>query len=166
MRLNGELREHLRPAQTPRLPQMEFAFRANVSPRYLGSVELGRAAPSRGLVPPGEELTCRCGRGTFGFWPPGLHPAGDRARGSSFEAVRAAIESTLEAHSPPPAFAINRQWEIVASNAAFELYEAVAPELPDCRSMSCVSACTRGAGVAILNLREWSNICSDGCGGR
>ena len=135
MRLNGEgFGDHLRLwRKRRRLPQMELAFRANVSPRHLGFVELGRAAPSRGLVLRlAEELDLPLRERNIWLVAAGFAPSfGDRAlEDPSFEAVRSAIESTLEAHKPFPAFAINRHWEIVASNAALpELYEAVAPEL-------------------------------------
>lgn len=163
MRLNGEsFGDHLRLwRKRRRLPQMELAFRANVSPRHLGFVELGRAAPSRGLVLRlAEELDLPLRERNIWLVAAGFAPSfGDRAlEDPSFEAVRSAIASTLEAHKPFPAFAINRHWEIVASNAALpELYEAVAPELL-ARPVNVLrlSLHPKGLAPAILNLREWS----------
>jgi transcriptional regulator with XRE-family HTH domain len=163
MRLNGEgFGDHLRLwRKRRRLPQMELAFRANVSPRHLGFVELGRAAPSRGLVLRlAEELDLPLRERNIWLVAAGFAPSfGDRALADpSYEAVRSAIDSTLEAHKPFPAFAIDRHWDIVASNAALpELYEAVAPELL-ARPVNVLrlSLHPRGLAPSILNLREWS----------
>jgi transcriptional regulator with XRE-family HTH domain len=153
--------DHLRSwRKRRRLTQMELAFRANVSARHLGFVEVGRASPSRALVLRlAEELDLPLRQRNIWLVASGFAPRfGDGSLDDPpFEAVRSAIASTLEAHKPFPAFAIDRHWDIVASNAALpELYEGVAPEL--LRSpVNVLRLSLHPSGLAprILNLDEW-----------
>ena len=49
---------------------------------------------------------------------------------AELENARQAIEQILEAHKPYPAFALDRHWNVVASNSALpQLYEGCSPEL-------------------------------------
>ena len=44
----------------------------------------------------------------------------------AFPKIQGAIESVLRAHSPLPAFAVDRHWNVVLSNAALpQLYEGL-----------------------------------------
>jgi transcriptional regulator with XRE-family HTH domain len=154
--------EHLRSWRTRRhLTQMQLAFRANVSARHLGFVETGRAAPSRALVLRlSEELDVPLRQRNTWLMAAGFAPIyGDRSMDDpSFEAVRFAIDVTLEAHKPFPAFAIDRQWNVVASNRALpELYIGVAPELlqPPVNVLR-LSLHPSGLAPRILNLPQWS----------
>lgn len=154
--------EHLRSWRTRRhLTQMQLAFRANVSARHLGFVETGRAAPSRALVLRlSEELDVPLRQRNTWLMAAGFAPVyGDRPIDDpSFEAVRFAIDVTLEAHKPFPAFAIDRHWNVVASNRALpELYVGVAPELLQ-PPVNVLRLSLHPAGLAprILNLRQWS----------
>src|SRR5262249_58421320 len=48
----------------------------------------------------------------------------------ALSAARAAVDLVLERQKPYPAFALDRHWQVVASNAALpQLYDGVAPEL-------------------------------------
>ena len=71
--------------------------------------------------------------------------------------ARAAIDVVLEAQKPFPAFALDRHWNVAASNSALqELYEGVAPELmrPPVNAMR-LSLHPRGVAPRIENLAEW-----------
>ena len=68
-----------------------------------------------------------------------------------------AISLTLEAHKPYPAFALDRQWRIVASNGALpEMFAGVAEELlvPPRNAMR-ISLHPRGLAPRIANLAQW-----------
>src|SRR5581483_7599013 len=72
-------------------------------------------------------------------------------------AARAAIEMLLEGHKPYPAFALDRHWQVVASNGALlQLYEGVAPHLlaPPVNVMR-LSLSPDGLAPRIVNLAEW-----------
>jgi hypothetical protein len=72
-------------------------------------------------------------------------------------AARAAIDLVLDRQKPYPAFALDRHWHIVASNAALpELYDGVDPELlqPPVNVMR-LSLHPRGVAPRIANLAEW-----------
>lgn len=145
-----------------RLSQLELALRSDVSARHLGFVEVGRAAPSRALVLRlAEELDVPLRERNVWLVAAGFAPTfSGRSYGDpSLDAVRAAIAATLEAHKPFPAFAIDRQWNVIASNAALpELYEEVAPELlePPVNVLR-LTLHPRGLASCIVNLREWAD---------
>lgn len=145
-----------------RLSQLDLSLRVDVSARHLGFVELGRAAPSRGLVLRlAEELDIPLRERNVwlvaaGF-APGFHetPLHD----ASLKPLMSAIGHTIEAHKPFPAFAIDRQWNVVASNAALqELYEDVSAELlqPPVNVMR-LSLHPEGLAPRILNLDAWAD---------
>ena len=76
----------------------------------------------------------------------------------SLKVVISAIEATIEAHKPFPAFAIDRQWNVVASNAALpELYEGVRGDLlqPPVNVMR-LTLHPEGLAPRILNLDVWA----------
>lgn len=145
-----------------RLSQLDLALRADVSQRHLGFVELGRANPSRGLVLRlAEELDIPLRERNVwlvaaGFAPLFLEtPLHDVA----LKPLMAAIGHTIEAHKPFPAFAIDRQWNVVASNAALqELYEGVRADLlqPPVNVMR-LSLHPAGLAPRILNLNAWAD---------
>jgi transcriptional regulator with XRE-family HTH domain len=142
-----------------RLTQMELSFRANVSTRHLGFVEIGRAAPSRSLVLRlSEVLELPLRERNALMKAAGFAPIFSTASfdDDAFAAVRTAIAATLEAHKPFPAFAIDRLWNIVASNAAIpELYEGIAPELL-APPVNVFRLHPRGLAPRIVNLAEWA----------
>jgi hypothetical protein len=70
---------------------------------------------------------------------------------------RAAIELVLAGHKPYPAFALDRHWNIVASNGALpQIFEHVDPALLQAPINALrVSLHPRGIAPRILNLAEW-----------
>jgi len=145
-----------------RLSQLDLALRVNVSVRHLGFVELGRAAPSRGLLLRlAEELDIPLREQNVWLVAAGFAPVFREAplRDASFQPLLSAIERTIEAHKPFPAFAIDRQWNVVASNAALqELYEGVSAKLlePPVNVMR-LSLSPDGLAPRILNLDAWAD---------
>ena len=116
--------ERLRTWRTARrYSQLALALEAGVSQRHLSFLESGRAGPSRDMVmllaqvlqlplrERNEWLT------TAGFAP----CFAERALGEAeMAAVRQALELTLQHHDPYPALVVNRRWEVVMHNLAFE----------------------------------------------
>lgn len=112
--------EHLRHwRQHRRLSQLDLASEADISTRHLSFVETGRSVPSREMVlrlserldiPLRERNTLLTAAGYAPMYreraldDPALAPA------------RQAVELILESHEPFPALAIDRHWNLVASN--------------------------------------------------
>jgi hypothetical protein len=75
----------------------------------------------------------------------------------ALQPARAAIDAVLESHKPYPCFALDRYWNVVASNSALqELYEGVTEELlkPPVNAMR-LSLHPRGVAPRVENLSEW-----------
>ena len=146
--------------QRRRLSQLDLACDAGISTRHLSFVETGRAQPSRDMllhlseqldVPVRERNVLLVAAGYAPIFPerPLEHPA--------LAAARAAVDLVLERQKPYPAFALDRHWRVVASNAALpQLYDGVAPELmkPPVNAMR-LSLHPRGLAPRIANLGEW-----------
>jgi transcriptional regulator with XRE-family HTH domain len=146
--------------QRRRLSQLNLAGDAEISARHLSFLETGRSQPSREMILRlAEQLEIPIRERNVllvaaGFAPifqerslndPALAPASD------------AITLTLEAHKPYPAFALDRQWRVVASNGALpELFEGVTDELlaPPMNALR-ISLHPRGLAPRIANLAEW-----------
>ncbi|RZS74126.1 transcriptional regulator with XRE-family HTH domain [Phyllobacterium myrsinacearum] len=145
-----------------RLSQLALALRVNVSVRHLGFVELGRAAPSRGLLLRlAEELDIPLRERNVWLVAAGFAPVFHETplHDASIQPLLSAIGSTIEAHKPFPAFAIDRQWNVVMSNAALqELYEGVSAELLE-PPVNVMRLSLRPDGLAprILNLDDWTD---------
>jgi transcriptional regulator with XRE-family HTH domain len=119
--------------QRRRMSQMELALEAGVSTRHLSFVETGRSRPSAEMVlhladrldvPLRErnELLLAAG-----FAP--QYSARD-FDDPALREVRDAVSRVLAAHEPYPAIAVDRYWNLVASNEALGPFlEGVAPEL-------------------------------------
>jgi transcriptional regulator with XRE-family HTH domain len=145
--------------QRRRLSQLDLACDAGISTRHLSFVETGRAQPSRDMllhlseqldVPVRERNVLLVAAGYAPIFPerPLEHPA--------LAAARAAVDLVLERQKPYPAFALDRHWRVVASNAALpQLYDGVAPELmkPPVNAMR-LSLHPRGLAPRIANLGE------------
>ena len=75
----------------------------------------------------------------------------------ALDAVRRAIDVVLEAQKPYPAFALDRHWNMAASNGALPaLYAGVKPELlaPPVNALR-LSLHPEGLAPKIANLGEW-----------
>ena len=146
--------------QRRRLSQLALAHEAEISARHLSFLETGRASPSREMllhlaeqlgVPPRERNVWLVTAGYAPIFPeralndPALAPA------------RVAIELVLEGHKPYPAYALDRHWNIVASNGALpQVFEDVDPELLQAPINALrVSLHPRGLAPRILNLAQW-----------
>ena len=155
--VGGLLREW---RQRRRLSQLDLACDAGISTRHLSFVETGRAHPSRDMllhlseqldVPVRERNVLLVAAGYAPIFPE--RPLADPA----MAAARAAIDLVLERQKPYPAFALDRHWTIVASNAALpELYDNVAADLlaSPVNAMR-LSLHPQGLAPQIVNLAEW-----------
>ena len=152
---------HLRDwRQRRRLSQLDLAYEANISPRHLSFVETGRSMPSREMIlrladqlqiPMRERNVLLV---AAGYAPIFVERSLDDPK---LESMRRAIDLVIEGHKPFPAFAINRHWEIVSSNAALpQLYEGVAEHLlaQPVNAMR-ISLHPDGLAPRIVNLDEW-----------
>src|SRR5262249_30735910 len=142
-----------------RLTQLDLALEAEISPRHLSFVETGRSQPSREMllhlagelrVPLRERNALLV---SAGFAPLFTARSLDDA---ALAAARRAVDVVLEAQKPFPAFALDRYWNVVASNSALQqLYEGVAPELmkPPVNALR-LSLHPQGVAPRIENLAE------------
>jgi len=143
-----------------RLTQLDLALEADISPRHLSFVETGRAQPSREmLLHLSEELDIPLRERNTLLVAGGFAPMyrEQRLDEPALAAARVAIDRVLTAQRPFPAFALDRQWNIAASNgAAPQLYEGVAEELlkPPVNALR-LSLHPRGLAPRIANLAEW-----------
>src|SRR6202050_576157 len=146
--------------QRRRLSQLDLAGDAEISTRHLSFLETGRAQPSRDMVLLlSEQLDVPIRERNVLLVAAGFAPVfPERALDDpALAAARAAIDLVLERQKPYPAFALDRHWRIVASNAALpELYDGVAPDLlqPPVNAMR-LSLHPRGLAPRIANLAEW-----------
>lgn len=146
--------------QRRRMTQLDLALEAEISPRHLSFVETGRSLPSREmLLHLAEELDIPLRERNLLLVSGGFAPI-FRERSledAELQAARAAIDLVLEAQKPFPAFALDRHWQVVASNGALpELYAGVAPELAG-PPVNVLRLSLHPAGLAprIANLAEW-----------
>src|SRR5262245_61097263 len=146
--------------QRRRLTQMDLALEADISPRHLSFVETGRSVPSREmLLHLSEELEIPLRERNALLVAAGFAPMYRERRldDAALGRARKAIDVVLEAQKPYPAFALDRHWNVVASNSALqELYEGCAPELmtPPVNAMR-LSLHPQGVAPRIVNLAEW-----------
>jgi transcriptional regulator with XRE-family HTH domain len=119
--------------QRRRMSQMELALEAGVSTRHLSFVETGRSRPSAEMVMHlAERLDVPLRERNELLLAAGFAP---QYSSRSFEdptlhEVRDAVSRVLAAHEPYPAIAVDRYWNLVASNEALSPFLAgVAPEL-------------------------------------
>lgn len=146
--------------QRRRLTQMDLALDAAISPRHLSFVETGRAQPSREmLLHLAEELDVPLRERNRLLTAAGFAPM-FRERpldDAALAAAREAIDVILAAQKPWPAFAVDRHWNIVATNHAMpQLYEGIAAELlaPPMNALR-LALHPRGLAPRIENLSEW-----------
>jgi transcriptional regulator with XRE-family HTH domain len=143
-----------------RMSQLDLACEAEISTRHLSFVETGRSTPSREMIlhlaeqldiPMRERNVLLVAGGYAPLFP-------ERALAApELKAAREAIELLLEGQKPYPAFALDRHWNIVASNNALpELFDAIDPTLltPPVNAMR-LSLHPNGLAPRILNLAEW-----------
>jgi transcriptional regulator with XRE-family HTH domain len=153
--------EHLRAwRQRRRKSQLDLACQADISTRHLSFMETGRALPSREmLLHLAEELEIPMRERNVLLVSAGYAPMFPERRldDPALKAARVAIDLLLEAQKPYPAFAVDRYWNVVASNRALQvLYEGVAGHLlkPPVNGMR-LTLHPEGMASKIANFAEW-----------
>lgn len=146
--------------QRRRMSQLDLACEAEVSTRHLSFVETGRSVPSREMVlhlaermeiPLRERNTLLVAAGYAPVYPE--KPLADPA----YSAARKAIDRILEGHEPYPALAIDRHWNLVASNSAvMRLLVGVSAELLQ-PPLNVLRLSLHPSGIAprIANFLQW-----------
>jgi transcriptional regulator with XRE-family HTH domain len=146
--------------QRRRLSQLDLALEAGVSTRHLSFVETGRARPSpEMLLHLAERLEVPLRDRNQLLLAAGYAPQYDSRSLDHPELapIRDALGHVLSGHEPYPALAVDRGWNLVASNGALgPLLEGVAPELLQ-PPVNCMRLALHPEGLAprILNLAEW-----------
>jgi transcriptional regulator with XRE-family HTH domain len=143
-----------------RMSQLALACEAEISSRHLSFLETGRSRPSREMIlhlaeqleiPMRERNVLLVAAGYAPMFP-------ERSLDDpSLNAARHAIDLVLEGQKPYPAFAIDRHWNVIASNGAIpELYEGAAAHLlePPINGLR-LSLHPQGLAPRIANLSEW-----------
>jgi transcriptional regulator with XRE-family HTH domain len=153
--------DHLREwRKRRRMSQLDLACEAEISSRHLSFVETGRSSPSREMilrlaeqleVPMRERNVLLVAAGYAPVFPERGFDAPELA------AARQAVEIILEGLKPFPAFALDRHWNVMATNGALpQLFEGVAPELMAAPINAMrITLHPRGLAPRIVNLAEW-----------
>ncbi|WP_328808643.1 helix-turn-helix domain-containing protein [Nonomuraea montanisoli] len=155
--IGGELK---RWRHTRRVSQLELATLAGTTQRHLSFIESGRSLPGRAIVIRLAEslrLTLRERNDLLtaaGYAPVFAESGFDEA---ALRPVRAALEQILDGHMPYPALVIGPYGEVVAANAAIEVFtEDAAPELLEPPlNMLRLMLHPHGMGHRVRNLPEW-----------
>lgn len=143
-----------------RLSQLELALDAGVSTRHLSFVETGRSRPSPEMVLHlAESLQVPLRERNQLLLAAGYAPrfAEHGLEDPELAPVRDALGHVLAGHEPYPAFAIDRHWNMVASNSALgPLLEGVPDELL-VPPVNCIRVALHPRGLAprIINQGEW-----------
>jgi transcriptional regulator with XRE-family HTH domain len=143
-----------------RLSQMELALEAGVSTRHLSFVETGRSQPSPEMVLTlAEQLEVPLRERNQLLLAAGYAPryADHALDDPELTSVRDAVGHVLTGHEPYPAFAVDRWWTMLASNAALgPLLEGVSDDLLT-PPVNCIRVALHPDGLAprIVNLSEW-----------
>ncbi|MFZ0385218.1 MAG: helix-turn-helix domain-containing protein, partial [Solirubrobacteraceae bacterium] len=139
---------------------MELALEAGVSTRHLSFVETGRSQPSPEMVLTlAEQLEVPLRERNQLLLAAGYAPryADHALDDPALSSVRDAVGHVLAGHEPYPAFAVDRCWNMLASNSALgPLLEGVSDELL-VPPVNCIRVALHPDGLAprILNLSEW-----------
>jgi transcriptional regulator with XRE-family HTH domain len=146
--------------QRRRLSQLDLALEAGVSTRHLSFVETGRSKPSADMVLHlAERLEVPLRERNRLLLAAGYAPEFE-ARSlddPDLAAIRDALGHVLAGHEPYPAIAVDRGWNLVASNGALgPLLEGAADELLQ-PPVNCIRLSLHPDGIAprIINLGEW-----------
>jgi transcriptional regulator with XRE-family HTH domain len=129
MQVNFGHRLRMRRTQTG-LSQMALALRSEVSTRHLSWLETGRAQPSRAMVLRlAEQLDLPLRERNVWLTTAGFAPL-YRETPLDSAPMHALIQQLLDAHEPSPALAVDRHWNLVASNRLVPaLLQQVVPAL-------------------------------------
>jgi transcriptional regulator with XRE-family HTH domain len=139
---------------------MDLAMEAEISTRHLSFLETGRSRPSREMIlklavhlriPLREQNILLHSAGFASMYPERSIDEPD------FERARRTIELLLKAHEPFPALAVDRHWNLVASNAALVPFMEGAAEwlLQPPVNVIRLSLHPQGVASRIVNYTEW-----------
>jgi transcriptional regulator with XRE-family HTH domain len=148
--------------QRRRLSQLDLALEAGISTRHLSFVETGRSKPSADMVLHlAEQLEVPLRDRNALLLAAGYAPRyGSRSLDDPDMAhIRDALGRVLDGHEPFPALAVDRYWNLVASNAALGvLLDGVADELlePPANALR-IALHPRGMAPRVLNFAAWRN---------
>lgn len=152
--------EHLRRWRSARrLTQMSLAALADVSARHLSCVETGRAEPSRKLVLCLAQCLDVPIRERNAWLAAAGYAAMYRERGldhADMAVALHAIQTLLTSHEPFPAIALDRHWNIVATNRATAVVLAGAQAAAPLVGANVIRLCHGPGGVsaAIANRAQ------------
>lgn len=142
------------------MSQLDLALEADISTRHLSFMETGRATPSREMVLRlAEQLDIPLRERNALLVSAGYAPVFPERRldDPKLEPARKAMELVLSGHEPYPAVALDRHWNMVASNKAVApLLAGVDPALltPPVNVLR-LSLHPQGVAPRIVNYREW-----------
>jgi transcriptional regulator with XRE-family HTH domain len=142
------------------LSQLDLALDAGISARHLSFVETGRSNPSSELLLKlAEQLQMPLRDRNRLLLAAGYAPRYQQREldAPEMKPVRDAIGHVLAGHEPYPALAVDRRWNLVASNAALGLLlEGVSEELLQ-PPVNCMRLALHPQGLAprIRNLAQW-----------
>jgi transcriptional regulator with XRE-family HTH domain len=143
-----------------RLSQLDLASGAEISTRHLSFVESGRSQPSRDMILRlTEYLDVPLRERNAVLVAAGFAPAfKERSLADpALATARATIDLLLQGLEPYPALAVDRHWQLVASNqATLRLLAGVSPELLQ-PPVNVLRLSLHPAGLAprIRNLPQW-----------
>ena len=146
--------------QRRRMSQMELALEAGVSTRHLSFVETGRSRPSAEMVLHlAERLDVPLRERNELLLAAGFAPqySARDFDDPALREIREAVSRVLAAHEPYPAIAVDRYWNLVASNEALGPFlEGVAEELlvPPVNTIR-LALHPNGVASRIVNLGEY-----------
>jgi transcriptional regulator with XRE-family HTH domain len=146
--------------QRRRMSQMELALEAGVSTRHLSFVETGRSRPSAEMVLHlADRLEVPLRERNELLLAAGFAPqyAARDFEDPALREVRDAVSRVLAAHEPYPAIAVDRYWNLIASNESIgPILEDVADELlvPPVNTIR-LALHPEGVAPRILNLGEY-----------
>jgi transcriptional regulator with XRE-family HTH domain len=141
-----------------RMTQADLAYAADSSTRHLSCLETGKALPSREMIARlAEYLEIPLRDQNALLLAAGFAPAFPERSLAALDAAKAAIEAILQAHKPYPAFAVDRHWNIVASNSALpQLYEGCSADLMRAPVNAVrLTLHPAGLGQRIVNYAAW-----------
>ncbi len=146
--------------QRRRLSQLDLALDASISTRHLSYVETGRATPSRAMVlhlAEQLEVPLRERNSLLtaaGYAPLYLERTLDHP---ALQAAHDAVQLVLHAHSPNPALAVDRHWNMLSHNRpVLLLLDGIAPEmLQQPINVLRLSLHPQGLAPKIVNLAAW-----------
>ena len=143
-----------------RMSQLDLSCEAEISARHLSFLETGRSLPSRDMllrladqleIPLRERNVLLVAAGYAPVFPE--RPLDDPA----LAAARKAVDLVLAGHEPYPALAIDRHWNLLASNRVVPLLlTGIAPALlqPPVNVLR-LSLHPEGLAPRIVNFEEW-----------